>query len=173
MNKRNWGDTVTRLYAEIPEARDVDLGKVFKEDPKILGNLINDVIKVNISEKGRPGKRSASSEHDIADDLRKLNNEDFSNSDFCSAMRFAMRNKSLRQVARESGLDKMVVRRLLNGEGEPPTVAHMEALAHAFRKHPSYFKEYRAAFVCGSVYQMLINDGDSSVILYNKLKGTP
>ncbi len=168
--KLNWEETAQRLYAELPEAHSVDWNVIFHSDPKILGSLVNDIIKVSVSEKGRPGKRSASSEAEVAADLRKLTDLDYSDHPFPQALRFAMGDRSLRQTATLSGVDKMTVHRLLNNKGAPATPEQMEKLARALKKDPSYFVEYRAAFICNALYQMLCQNSESAVVFYKKLK---
>lgn len=167
---KDWAAIVARVLDGNPSARDVDWAGIFTDDPQILGDLINDVIKVGIARPGRPGKRSVSSESAIIDDLKKLSNEDHSYVDLPKALRSAMRSRSLRQTALLSGLDKMVVTRLLRGDGEPPTMEHMEALARGLRKSPGYFKEYRAAYVASAVYDALMLAGEQSVIFYDRVR---
>ena len=171
MAARDWDATVEQVYREMPEVSTLDWEGMFKADPKILGSMINDIIKVSISKKGRPGKRSADSESQITDDLGRLRNEDYSVLPFVRAMEILMHGRSIRQVANASGLDKMVVHRLVSGKGQPPTSEHMEALAEAFKKNPTYFCEYRAMFICEALYQMLVENGESSVVFYNKVRG--
>lgn len=168
--KLDWEETVSRLYTEIPEAEDVDWEALFRSDPKILGNLVNDIIKVSVSKKGRPGKRSANSEEDVAADLRKLTGSDYAEVPFVDALRFAMKDKSLRQVATLSGVDKMRLHRLLKGAGVPVTASEMEKLAQALKKDPSYFLEYRAAYVCHVIYRMLCDNSESAVVFYKKMR---
>lgn len=168
--KMNWDETVTRIYKEVPETEAVDWERVFREDPKILGNIVNDIIKVSVSKRGRPGKRSASSEEDVTADLRKLTGSDFSELPFSAALRVAMGSKSLRQTAMLAGLDKMTVHRLLNDEGKPATAVQMEMLAGALKKDPSYFVEYRAAYVCQALFKMLCDNSESAAVFYKKLK---
>jgi len=167
---KDWTAIVSKVLLNNPQTRDVDWTNIFVDDPQILGDLINDVIKVGISRPGRPGKRSASSGIAIMDDLKRLSNEDHSHLGFPEALREAMRTRSLRQTALLSGLDKMVVTRLLRGVGEPPTMSHMEALAEGLRKSPGYFKEYRAAYVASAIYEALMSAGEQSVIFYDRVR---
>lgn len=168
--KLDWSETVERLYREVPEAENVNWEGLFRADPTVLGSLVNDIIKVSVSKKGRPGKRSANSEADVAADLLKLTNSDYADLAFPQALRMAMGRRSLRQTASLAGIDKMTVHRLLNGDGAPPTPAQMESLATALKKDPSYFVEYRAAYVCNALYRMLCANSDSAVIFYKKIK---
>jgi hypothetical protein len=170
MSKMDWEETVSRIYKDIPAAEEVDWEGLFRDDPKILGDLVNDIIKVSVSQKGRPGKRSASSAAEVQNDLAKLMDTDYSDQPFPVALRIAMGERSVRQTSRLSGVDKMVIIRLLNGEGSLPTAPQMEALASALKKDPSYFIEYRAAYVCHAVYRMLCDNSESAVVFYRKLK---
>ncbi len=168
--KLDWDDTVARLYREIPAAENVDWEGLFRDDPKILGSLINDIIKVSVSKRGRPGKRSASSEADVAADLRKLTNTDYAEDAFPKALRFAMGGKSLRQTALLANIDKMTLHRLLKGQGVPVSAFQMECIAAALKKDPSYFVEYRAAFICNCIYKILCDNPESAAVFYKKLK---
>ncbi len=170
MATRDWNTTVERVHRDVPEAVDINWELLFKTDPKILGSIINDIIKVSVSKKGRPGKRSADSAEQIAQDLSRLRHEDYSMLTFVDTVRIQMQDRSIRQVANVSGLDKMVVHRLASGKGQPPTIEHLEAFAKAFKKDPSYFSEYRAMFICNTLYSILVDNGDSSVVFYNKLR---
>lgn len=170
MTKLDWEQTLAKIYEDVPEAEEVDWEGLFRDDPKILGSLVNDIIKVSVSQKGRPGKRSASSAGEVQDDLMKLMDADYADEPFPVALRIAMGGKSMRQTAALSGLDKMTLRRLLNGDGTPPTPSQMTKLARALKKDPSYFVEYRAAFVCHAIFRMLCDNSESAVVFYKKLK---
>lgn len=169
--KLDWPQTVARIHSDIPATKNVNWEALFRNDPKILGDIVNDIIKISVSQRGRPGKRSAGSEADVAADLRKLTNTDYAEVPFPEALRYAMGSRSLRQTALLSGIDKMTVHRLLKGEGAPVTMSQMEAFAAALKKDPSYFIEYRATFVCSVLYDMLCENNESAVVFYKKLKG--
>lgn len=168
--QRDWQSTLDRIEREVPGTKEVDWISLFKADPKILGDLVNDVIKVNISEKGRPGKRSAQSAEDIEEDLRKLTGEDYAVRAFPEALREAMGGRSIRHVATQAHLDKMTVHRLLNGKGAPPTAEQIEWLAKAVRKDPAFFLEYRILYVCSVMYQMMMTSSEAATIQFNRLK---
>lgn len=168
--QRDWDKTIANLYHQVPKAQGVNWGALFTEDPKILGHLINDIIKVEISKKGRPGKRSTTNESDIIADFKKLRQEDYTDSVFTEAMKAHTEFRSLRQLARMTGLDKMVIRRLLMGDGEPPTSTQLEAIAEGLKKDPSYFIEYRARFVCSVIHEILLENGESATVFYRKLQ---
>lgn len=167
--RKNWTETTQRIYKEVPEIQKIDWTKVFNNDPTTLGHMINDIVKLAISEKGRPGKRSASSANDIKLDLAKLNGSDYAEVPFEEAMAYQMSMRSVRQVAATSGMSKSVIHRLSTGESEP-TPQQLELLAKAFKKDPGYFVEYRAAFICSILYEMLTSNPDSSKVHYEKLK---
>lgn len=171
MAARDWNAAVGQVHSDIPGISELDWEGLFKADPKILGSVINDIIKVSVSKKGRPGKRSVDSEGQITQDLGQLRNDDYSILPFIEVMQILMRGRSIRQVANASGLDKMVVHRLMSGKGQPPTAEHMEALAKAFKKSPTHFAEYRAMYICNVLYEVLVDNGESSVVFLNKIKG--
>jgi hypothetical protein len=167
---RDWDKTIAKLFEKVPEAQDVDWDGLFRDDPMILGDIINDIIKVGVSKKGRPGKRSASNAADIENDLRRLTQKDYTSLPARQALINLMgTDKSMRFVAHASGLDKMTVHRLLSGKREF-TLEDFEALAKAFRKSPSYFMEYRVAYICMALSAMLVKSGEASTIFYEKLR---
>jgi len=167
---KEWQDTLDRIERDVPGTKEVDWAALFSADRWILGDLINDVIKINISEKGRPGKRSAQNVGDIEADLKKLTGEDYAVRPFPDALREAMGGRSIRRVASQSYLDKMTVHRLLNGKGAPATAEQMEWLAIAVRKDPSFFMEYRVLYVCSVIYQMMMSSSEAATIQFNKLR---
>lgn len=168
--QRDWQATLERIEREVPGTKEIDWVSLFRADPKILGDLVNDVIKINISEKGRPGKRSAQNAEDIEEDLRKLTGEDYAVRAFPEALREAMGSRSIRQVAAQAHLDKMTVHRLLNGKGAPPTAEQIEWLAKAVKKDPAYFMEYRVLYVCSVMYQMMMTSSEAATIQFSRLK---
>jgi len=167
---KEWQATLDRIEAEVPGTKEIDWAALFSADPKILGDLVNDVIKINISEKGRPGKRSAQNAEDIEADLKKLTGEDYAIRPFPQAFREAMEGRSLRQVAAASHTDKMILHRILKGTQEP-TSEQIELIAAAVKKDPSYFMEYRVLYVCSVIYQMMMTSSEAATIQFNKLKG--
>lgn len=169
-SRKNWQKKIAEIQSTVPGTSQIDWGSLFKADPKILGDLVNDIIKVEVSQKGRPGKRSAKSADLIERDLLKLTNEDFAFLAFPKAMEVAMGDKSVRDVAKSSYLSKSTVHRLLRGDGAPVTSEQIEAIAPAVGKDPSYFLEYRAMYVCSAIYEMLIASPESSQVFYNKTR---
>jgi hypothetical protein len=168
--QRDWEQTITKLYREVPAAKNVNWAALFSDDPKILGHLINDIIKVEISKRGRPGKRATTNEAEIFADFRKLRHEDYADAPFVEIMKAHSETKSLRHMARLTGLDKMVIRRLLMGEGEPPTSAQLESIAAGLKKDPGYFIEYRARYVCSAIHTILLDNSESATVFYKKLQ---
>jgi transcriptional regulator with XRE-family HTH domain len=62
------------------------------------------------------------------------------------------------------------VHRLLNGTVQP-SLETMEKIAKAFRKDPSYFVEYRVAFVLISIDKYLSDSPETATVWYHKMKG--
>jgi transcriptional regulator with XRE-family HTH domain len=171
-NSRDWDKIVQDVIDEIPEVDSINWAALFKEDPVILGELVNDIIKLGVSEKGRPGKRSASSMEEIAEDLKKLTGEDYTVESAQKALNRLMlkKGKSLQGVANGSGFSKQTIHRLSSGETSF-RVEHLIGVAKAFKKHPSFFKEYRIAYICSALGKLIEITDDSSIIIFEKLRG--
>lgn len=155
---------------EVPEIEDVDWGQLFSVDPGILGDVINDVIRVvhSSKEKNRRGKRSNVKRSVAKNNLEKIQNIDFSNEEFIVSVRYLKLDRSIRCFARKVGLNTSKVQRLLEGKVEP-TAKELEQIAEAFDKHPSYFLEYRIAYVVSAMSSLMKTYPESSIVQYVKL----
>lgn len=170
MAKRDWDSILAKIREDHPEIRGLQWGNILRSDPRLLGGMINDIIKASNSSRGKPGKRVSSSPEEIAVDLLKLQNDDFSTLPFDETLQMLMTGKSLRHMQSLSGISKDKIRRLMWGV-QKPSVQEMESLAKALRKDPSFFSEYRAGWVCSVLYEMLIQtEMDEPSIFYTKLQ---
>jgi hypothetical protein len=57
--------------------------------------------------------------------------------------------------------------KLLKGEVEP-TVYDMQEIAKAFGKLPSFFYEYRVAYICSLISTQMDKHPEASVVFYTK-----
>jgi transcriptional regulator with XRE-family HTH domain len=78
-------------------------------------------------------------------------------------------NLSIRALGEELGMDKMLIHRLLTDK-QKPSLAQIELVAEYFNKQPSYFLEWRIAYVITFIYEALNKYTESSVIIFKKLK---
>lgn len=168
--KTNWADRAKVIKAVYPSTAELDWYEVFYQDPMILGKIINDIIKLDQSRSGKPGKRPSLDEHGAADRLRKLRDEDHTVLPFPEALKMLAADKSVRGLAAKTGLDKSYVHRLLKGDADP-SLEIIEKIAKAFNKRPSYFVEYRVGYILAMLDHKLMSSPETSIVFYNKLAG--
>lgn len=166
---KDWDQTLSDLYDRIPDMNKFTWEAIARNDPASIGALIGDVIKVSVSQKGRPGKRSFPSLARATTDYNRLKKQDYSEIPFTQVLQSYLKTKSIRAVASLAHVDKGVIHRLAQGKTKP-TIEHIEAIAQAMDKHPSFFIEWRAAYVACVLYASLSEIHESSVVFYNKIK---
>ena len=141
----SWEKKRKKIEESHPEAIDVNWDVSIKEDPDLFARIIADVVKSS-SGGSRPGKRpSLESDHAFSV-FSKMVGDDFSNQSFIPTFRALAGTRSVRAVANKCNLSASYVHRLLNGEQDPSYEA-MEFIASGFKKHPSYFLEYRIKII--------------------------
>lgn len=165
-----WIERSELIKDKFPSTARLDWYEVFRQDPAILGKIVNDIIKLDQARSGKPGKRPSLEEADAQDKLRKLQDEDYSEYEFQQAFKALVGKRSIRMLARKLDLEKSYVHRLLQGKIDPP-VAVLEQIARAFNKHPSYFLEYRINYVLAMLNHQLVRAPESSIVFYNRLAG--
>lgn len=164
-----WDKRVEMIHKQFPSVARLDWMKVFREDPTVLGRLINDILKVDAAQPGKPGKRPAVVSGEGHNRLRQLAGDDFSSYPFTEAFKILCGERSIRAVAAKTGLDRNLVHRLMNGAD--PSVQTMEQIAKAFKKEPGYFAEYRLAYLFAVMFYKLEHIPETTVGFYRKVKG--
>jgi transcriptional regulator with XRE-family HTH domain len=165
-----WGERSKLIKKHFPASAQLDWFEIFRQDPAIAGKIIGDIIKLDQERDGRPGKRPSLSEDMSKEKLRQLAGEDFSDYEFTKAFRILCGDRSVRAVANKVGLAPTRVHQLLHGE-VAPTTQQMEQIAKGFKKKPSYFVEYRIAYIVATIAYKLETIPETSTILYKKLAG--
>jgi len=165
-----WAEKATEIKKQFPLSTEIDWYQVFTDDPAIMGAMINDILKLDQSRVGRPGKRPSLEESSTAEKMRKLQDVDYTERPFNEAFKSLCGDRSIRSVANKVSLDKSLVHRLLSGAAVP-SVEVIENISKCFGKHPSYFIEYRIHFIVDSLKKKLLNSPESSIIFYNKITG--
>jgi transcriptional regulator with XRE-family HTH domain len=163
-----WAERLKIIHKQFPSVGGLDWRKSFSADPTLAGRIIGDIIKADLAEPGRPGKRAAVDRHLAEQRLRELLGEDYTMSPFNEAFKVLTKGKSIRAVAAKTGIDRNQVYRLLEGKATPDAWA-MEQIAKAFNKQPGYFLEYRVAYVTAFVTSQLLDSPESSVFFFRKL----
>lgn len=168
--KMPWSERVQLIKQQFPSTVTLDWNQVFIQDPAVLGRIINDILKADQAQPGRPGKRPALDVAAAEERYRQMTGEDFTMLPFHESFKILKGKRSIRHMAHKTDLDKTLVWGLLNGDKRPnPEI--MEKVAAAFGKHPSYFVEYRVDYILGVLFYKLINSPESSVVFFKKLQG--
>jgi DNA-binding phage protein len=166
-----WSERAKTIKDKYPDSVTLDWHAVFSDDPAILGSIVNDIMKLDQSRSGKPGKRPSLTESSTAEKLKKIQEGDFSNDGFLSAFRELCGSRSVRAVASKTGLDKSYVHRLMNGAARP-SLETISVIAKSFDKHPSYFLEHRVGYILGVLEMKMTSYPESSIIVYNRISGS-
>lgn len=152
--KMPWEKRQAMIEALFPSIQNLDLLQVFRQDPAVMGKIVNDIIKHDQAEPGRPGKRPSLNVKAAEDSLRRYQGEDYNILPFQEAFRKLKGTRSIRHMAHTCDLTSTMVQRLLDGRAEP-SIEIMEKVAKGTKKRPSYFQEYRMAFILASLVTCL------------------
>lgn len=161
---------VKRMY---PSIENLDWEKAFQQDPALMGAIIHDILKADAAE-GSTGGRRPHLGPEVASGprLRQLMGEDHSLLPFPNAFGLLVGEMRLSTVALKVGMSKTQVWRLLRGK-VPPTAEDMEKIAYAFRRHPSFFAEWRATWVLGLLARRLERLPEATIGYYRRLSMKP
>lgn len=167
--KASWHQRYAEISKNFKSVERLNWEKVFNDDPEILGSIINDILKLNVPSKGRPGKRPSLQEDQAREMFSTLMGENFTEEPFHVAFRKLSAPASIRELATTFGLDKMLIHRLLNNR-QAPTLEQMEQIAVHYHKEPSFFVEWRVAYVVSYLDTLIRQNPDLSVALFKRLK---
>lgn len=168
--KTSWSERKKMLETTFPAVVDTDWKALFSQDVGLMGKLVNDILKADPADANRPGKRPSLDTKEAAERYRKVFGGDYTIEPFDVAFKILAGDRSIRHVAHNVGLDKSMVHDLLRGNIEP-RMDIIEKVAAGFKKHPSYFVEYRVGYITGVLSQQLYSNPESSVVIYKRLKG--
>lgn len=169
--KMSMDERMRLVQKQFPKILDFDWLKAFgpgEEVTDIFAKLLQDILKVDQAVPGRPGPRPALDYDRGIESLKRLMGQDYSTLPFAEAFRVLCRGKSLTQVARLTGLSRSQVYRLQRGEVEAEFET-MEHIAVGFKKHPSYFAEYRTYFVLAHLQDRLMQMPESTIDIYRRV----
>jgi transcriptional regulator with XRE-family HTH domain len=162
-----WRDRFEVIQNQFPSVVALDWEKVFRSDPTIMGNILNDIIKVEVAPKGRPGKRPALEKEQAREVLSRYKSEDYTLLPFAKAVNRLKETQSVRQFARKVSMSPTYAYNLMMGYRDP-SVEDMELVASAYGKNPSYFYEYRVAYVTSLMAERMDYAPESSIIYYER-----
>lgn len=164
----SWTERVGVIHKQFPSTTNLDWKKAFDEDLDLFGRIIRDILKLDQVEPGRSGPRPALEMMQAHRSLRALSGDDYATVPFREAYRALTHGRSLRGLSAKTSLAKSRLHRLMTGEIEP-TFDDMEKIAGAFKKHASYFAEWRAGFVTAIVNDRLAQAPEASIVYYDRL----
>lgn len=165
--KMPWGERVKIIRSRYPSVERMDWRKALN-DEDIFARIVRDLLKVDQAVPGRVGPRPALDQHQGMESLKRLMGQDFCTLEFPQALRLLAGSMSLTQLARKTALSRSHVNRLLHAEAEPDLFV-MQTVADAFGKHPSFFSEYRAAYVLAHLESRLMQAPESTIGFYRKI----
>jgi plasmid maintenance system antidote protein VapI len=169
MARELWQTRYSNIVQQYPSVDTLDWMKVFKADPTILGNIVNDILKVDQAAPGKPGKRPSLDISSAKERIRQFEGEDYSLLEFCESLKEITLGRSIRNISARTGLNRNYVHRLLEGKLSPtPTV--MEQIAKAYNRSPGFFMEYRIAYIIGALQRRFEYSPETAISLYRKLK---
>lgn len=167
--KTPWKERYELIVSQFPSTTRVDWEKAFR-DVDLWGRVIRDIMRVDQASETHtgPGPRPVLDEASSYDRLRQLMGEDYSYAPFQETFQILAGNRSLRNLASKIGISYGMVNRLLKGDREPDLWL-LEQIAKVFNKEPSFFVEYRTAFILGALGDQLDKSPETSVDLYKKI----
>lgn len=167
--KMPWSERVKMIEEFWPSVKRLDWSRAFKQDPGLMGWIINDIIKMEAAVPGRPGKRPNVSREETEKHLKRLTGQDYTVRPFGDALNELRGDRSIRHLARNFGMTRDHTWRLLTGK-RVPTTDDMETIAAVFEKDPSYFLEYRLSYIIGFLYDKLENNPEITVLHHRRIK---
>lgn len=157
--KERW--SLIREY--FPSYVKLDWHRAFARDSDLWGRLFKDVYERDLRELGEEKNTERA-----RDRLRQLTGDDYSYDPFIRSLETLAGTRSVRHLATKLGLSPHMVWRLKNGTKEPDLFL-IEQVAKAFGKDPSYFVEYRIAYVLGAIGDQMEIAPEMSVDMYRKI----
>lgn len=165
--RASWEERSAVIHQEFPSIDGLDWPHAFDQDIDLLAAIMRDVLKADASEPGRPGPRPALEWEAGTERLKQMMGADFTNLPFAEAFSLLIGDRSLTSVARKTGLSKTVVHRFMKGERHPSR-EQIEQVARGFKKHPSYFAEYRTAQLVDLVERRLYELPENAIAYYRQ-----
>lgn len=167
--KKSWSTRKGLIKEQFPDYERLNWSAAFKADVGLLGLIIKNVLKSDQSTLGRPGPRPTLDPKRSAERYAQFIGTDYSYLPIDETLANLQGDLSIRGLANKVGLDFNLIYRILNRKATP-SISDMQEIAKAFGKHPSYFLEYRIAYIVGALDSAFTESPESSVSTYLKLK---
>lgn len=158
------------IREQFPSVVDLDWKAAFDRSPELWHRILNAIGQLGQITGGRSGPRPEPDVDRAIVDLRRLMGEEYATLPFHVVFTILADRRSLTQLGRKVGMDRMRVLRLKRND-RPPNIWEMEQIADAFGKHPSFFMEYRTAMIAGAIISRVEASPETSVHVYRKLVG--
>ena len=155
------------ITASFDSIKDLNWGNAISSDEEVFVRLLGDVIKSG-GRGSKPGKRPTLDRKAAQEQFAQLAAEDFSELTFTDAFRVLCGKRSVRHVASLTDLSKTGVQDLMTGKTQP-SFETMEKVAKGFKKHPSYFLEYRIGYVVAVLAQFLEDEPETATTWFLKV----
>lgn len=175
-NRKDWAERIARVKEDYPSIDQLDWEKAFRQDPGLMANILHDILERDAYEiameegayaaGGRKPNLTSTGQTETR--LRQFRGEDHTTLVFAEAFTLMIGDMRLSTLARKVGMSKTQVWRLLRAQAQPSS-EEMEKIAQAFRRHPSYFAEYRMGWVLGVLARRLENLPEATVGFYKRL----
>lgn len=163
-----WDKRVEMIRGQFPNSTDMQWKKVFDQNEDIFARIMRDILKVDQAVPGRPGPRPALEYDQGMETLKRLMGQDFCTAPFTEAFSLIAGGRSISHIANKVGLSRSHCYRLMKGD-VTPTIGDLQAVAEGFGKHPSFFAEYRAAFVIAHLEAKLMQAPESTIDFYRRI----
>lgn len=172
LNKRKkvpWEERRALINQEFPSTVKLDWYRAF-EDIDLFGRILRDILKIEQARPGRSGPRPVLDRETAQVRLRQMMGQDFTELDFTEAVYVLSGGVSQRELAAKVGLDRNLLQRIFSGK-RVPDLYTMEVFAEYFGKDPSYFLEYRMAYVLSALGEKMSSAPEMTIDLYKRLTG--
>lgn len=164
-----WSRRLATIHSQFPSTKNLDWAEAFRRDHELWVRIMSDIIKADQAEPGRDGPKPRAVDVDRGmATIRQMMGQDYSLLPFCEAFTVLARGYSLSHLARKTAISRSKVHRLLRGD-DTPTAEEMEQTARSFGKHPSYFAEYRAAYITAMVHERMEDNPETSIAIYRRM----
>lgn len=172
--KEDWEIRYQKIKEHYPSVASLRWTGALDYDPEVFTQVMGDLLKAE-GKRSRPGKRPTLSRQLAEEELAKLSIADFSEFEFPQAFQALISAlpkevQTYRSLANKTGCNKDYLVKYLKGT-LAPRFLDMENIAAAFNKDPSYFLEYRIAYVLMMVDRYLTNNPEIATVWHMKFKG--
>lgn len=163
-----WGERYALICAHFPNADQMDWNFAFK-DVEVFGRLIYDILWQDQKEEwDGKGIRPVFSPPRARQKLRQYLGNDYSYVPFTEAFGALAGDRSIRHLASKIGISAHYAWNLKNGVSQPDLFI-IEQIARAFKKDPSYFREYRISYILGALGDQMDLAPEITVDIYRKI----